>query len=216
MSTRSRIFLESIVTAAVAILLAFGLLWLLHARLDAWRGFDLAFQSTVHRWTSPALTITMRLLSIIGSTECFVPALLLVYGVQVYREHPEARRTALVFIGGMGGAILLNDSFKAFFHRVRPAEGWGLAQEKTFSYPSGHAIFALVLYGLIAWAILRRGRTAPRLLAALVVFLMVPATGVSRIYLGVHWPTDVLGGYLVGACWLTATLKIERRYLATD
>jgi undecaprenyl-diphosphatase len=109
--------------------------------------------------------------------------------------------------------LLLNEAFKNYFHRMRPKPSWALAYEQTFSFPSGHSLFSMVLYGLIAYTLVtRRSRPGRRMLIVLCAAAMIACIGLSRIYLGVHWPTDVLAGYITGATWLTGVILIDRRW----
>jgi undecaprenyl-diphosphatase len=126
---------------------------------------------------------------------------------------------ALTLIAASAGAGLLDAGLKLWFHRDRPSVTWALARESTFSFPSGHAMLSLVVYGMISHLILRLSHS--RLLdvvAALVALPLILAIGVSRMYLGVHYPSDILAGYLAGAIWLLAvivSLEALRRLFPT-
>ena len=123
------------------------------------------------------------------------------------------RQVSATFALGIGGALVLNDSFKLFFHRARPVVPWSIGDEHTFSYPSGHSLFSLVLYGLIAYNLVaRRGHHVHRVLALFLAAILSLGIGISRIFLGMHWPTDVLAGYITGALWLSAVIFIDRRW----
>jgi membrane-associated phospholipid phosphatase len=99
---------------------------------------------------------------------------------------------------------------KVFFRRARPTVPWALAFEQSFSFPSGHAAHAVVLYGLIAYLVARLvRRRAVVILAVLGAAFMALATGYSRVYLGVHYPTDVLAGFVVGTLWLLAGIFLS-------
>jgi undecaprenyl-diphosphatase len=105
----------------------------------------------------------------------------------------------------------VSDLFKDFYHRPRP-EHWIAIHETSASYPSGHAVLALTFYGLIAYALWRGlppslGRSAVPVVAA----LWILATGWSRLALGAHYASDVLGGYLLGgAILLLVSLLLDR------
>ena len=222
MKPRSRLLTQCAAAAVSAIVSAFLLLTFLHAGLltPGARAFDLGVQAVIHRWTSPTLTAVMRTLTLIGSTEFFVPilifAVLVILRIGVKEQgHRLVRKREVsgIFALGVGGAIALNDSFKAWFHRLRPAPPWAMAHESTYSFPSGHSLFALTLYGLIAYMILdRRTRGTRRVLVIVLAAVMAFGIGISRIYLGVHWPTDVLAGYITASLWLSAVIYIDRRW----
>jgi undecaprenyl-diphosphatase len=98
------------------------------------------------------------------------------------------------------------------FERPRPSPLWALAEEASFSFPSGHSVAAFAFYGVITYLIFRRlkGRAARvALISTASVFIV--AIGASRVYLGVHYPSDVVAGYLVGLIWLATVVLASRR-----
>jgi undecaprenyl-diphosphatase len=118
---------------------------------------------------------------------------------------------ALFLLISVGGGILLSTVAKDFFDRARPdlVDHGSLVQ--TASFPSGHAMMSAVTYLtlgiLIAKAQQRRGVKAYVLGIAIAVTILV---GISRVYLGVHWPTDVLAGWVAGAAWAVVCFSLSR------
>lgn len=113
------------------------------------------------------------------------------------------------------GSLILNAVLKDVFNRPRPELWPHRGQYRWASYPSGHAIVGLAVYFTIARMLQQaRGWRWPYALAATLLIVNL----YSRLYLGVHWPTDVLGGLVLGACWLSATLyafaPLEREHRA--
>jgi membrane-associated phospholipid phosphatase len=99
------------------------------------------------------------------------------------------------------GALILNQGLKLVFVRPRPLLWKQLIKEVSYSFPSGHALGSLVLYGFLAYLL---GLQFPRwsqLIYGLAAGL-IGAIGLSRLYLGVHYPTDVMAGYAIGFLWL--------------
>jgi undecaprenyl-diphosphatase len=221
-SMRRTLLFRSLLFAASAAVIAFLLLTVLHAHLEdpSVHRLDLAVQATVHSWTNPGLTRLMLFLTWAGSIQVFIPTLILALIVLLTIGEKEQgrrlirkRQTSGIFGVAIGGALLLNEFFKAHFHRARPKLSWTIGHEPTFSYPSGHALFSFVLYGLIAYTVL--GRHSPlrrRLPVALAAMTITFGIGLSRIYLGLHWPTDVLAGYITAAVWLSGTIFIDRQW----
>ena len=115
------------------------------------------------------------------------------------------RHAALLVVAAVGGGILLSTLFKAGFDRPRPDLVAHLSQIYTASFPSGHSMMSAVTY-LTLGALLARLHQD----WAVKVFLLLTAIGItllvgaSRVYLGVHWPTDVLAGWAAGAAWASA------------
>jgi membrane-associated phospholipid phosphatase len=115
-------------------------------------------------------------------------------------------------IGGLGiclaGGAALNFWLKYLFHRSRP-DLFRVVQEIGYSFPSGHVIASMCFYGMAAFLIMRtisswRGRLTVMTLAAILII----AIGISRIYLGVHYPTDVLAGLAVGSMWVAFCISL--------
>ena len=122
------------------------------------------------------------------------------------------RLDAILIAGSIGGGSILNAILKAGFGRPRPEVVPHLVQVSNASYPSGHAMLSAVAYLTLA-AIL--ARSAPHLaariyLVALAVVLVI-LIGLSRLYLGVHWPSDVLGGWCLGSAWALGAWVIAQR-----
>ena len=119
------------------------------------------------------------------------------------------RRAAWLFVATVAGAELLDQVLKLLFRRPRPHPYLGMPELTSYSFPSGHSIASCCFWGMVAILLTRRMRTplgkAAVWAAAIVVVILV---GLSRIYLGVHYPTDVLGGYLAAVAWLGAVYAL--------
>jgi len=117
-----------------------------------------------------------------------------------------------------GGGALLNTTLKLVFRRTRPSFAAEF-HETTWSFPSGHAMNSLIIYGLFAWWLASR---YPRHRRAIVIAtaVLVGAIGFSRIYLGVHYLSDVMAGYAAGSVWLLACITGQRfaarRHIGSD
>jgi undecaprenyl-diphosphatase len=201
--------------AAAGSLLLFGYL----AR-EVWRSetifFDAAIRDGVHAWASPRLTFVMRGLSWLGSFMVLVPfgALL------VWRLLRQGRRhAAVLLVVASVGAEALDQILKLVFHRARPQVFFDLPPALGYSFPSGHSVIACCFYGVVAAIVVRRVETR-RVSAAVwcAAALLALAIGLSRVYLGVHYPSDVLAGYAAAVIWVLAvragyTFWLRRRRL---
>ena len=100
------------------------------------------------------------------------------------------------------GVVLLNQVCKFIVQRPRP-EGFRLIAESGYSFPSGHSMVAMAFYGLLAWMAWRHERDAVvRRISVTGFALVVVLVGISRIYLGVHYASDVIAGFCLAAAWL--------------
>jgi len=168
---------------------------------------DLHLQSIVHGYTSPALTRMMLGLTWLGSPAMLFPSSVVIAALLWWRR---LRRDMVTFVTAMIGAGILLGVLKLYFHRVRPDVPWALVEEHSFSFPSGHSIFAVVLYGILVFLRFQHLRHAwERVVVSIVAVGLILGIGLSRIYLGVHYPSDVAAGYLVGCTWLLTVMLAE-------
>ena len=119
-----------------------------------------------------------------------------------------------------GGAMVTNITMRLMIERLPPRVDsiQTLLPElqagfQRFAYPSGHAVTVLVAYGALAIIALRQSRG--RIAALLFAIIVITGVGFGRLYLGVHWPSDVLAGYIVAIIWLITALGITRQSLRT-
>lgn len=121
------------------------------------------------------------------------------------------RRAALFTVAATGGGALASSLLKALFDRPRPDVVPHATEVATASFPSGHAMASAVVY-LTLGALLARLVPAPRLKLYImaVATALAAAVGLTRVYLGVHWPSDVLAGWAAGAAWALACWALAR------
>lgn len=201
-----RLIVFSLLLAAAA-LVCFGLLAQEVFEGDTVR-FDSAVRTAVHAHATPSLTVVMRAASTIGSAFVIGPLTILLIAL-MWRVVRWPRAAALLAIT-MLGDVVLESTLKHFFRRPRPEAFFGIMAPQSWSFPSGHSMgsfcFFLVLAGLVA----HRARTrAVRLGAWLSAVFLVAVIGYSRIYLGVHYPTDVLAGYAAAAVWVGTVVTVD-------
>ncbi len=159
---------------------------------------DTAMTSWLHGLASPTLDLAMNTLSALGSAP--VVALLVVVTVAVLMRQRRRREVAFL-AAAIGGSVVLNEMLKIVVHRARPVLPWGPITSD-YSFPSGHSMSSLVFYLAVAVVV---GLTCGRRVGAVAgvgAVLLAAAIGVSRVYLGYHYASDVIAGYLAGAAWL--------------
>lgn len=127
---------------------------------------------------------------------------LLVVGVAIYLISVGKRATALLVVGAVASGTLVSVLLKLGFDRPRPDLVAQLAHAQSSSFPSGHAMLSAVAY-LTLGVLLARAHVRKRTKVFVMSFAigLTLLIGVSRVYLGVHWPTDVLAGWALGAAW---------------
>lgn len=180
--------------------------------------FDGAVRSLVQQHASPALTSAMRFVTTLGSTQTLV-----VLGLCACVVFFAAgwRRDAVLFVVTMAGASALNFALKLSFGRARPETFFDTPLPASYSFPSGHALLSLCFYGALAVAVAPRLRhKSARAAVWASAGLLAALIGFSRIYLGVHYPSDVVAGYAAALVWVILVAlgdnKFRRRVLRRE
>ena len=160
---------------------------------------DQTIRSFVHAMQTEDLTDLAFALSFIGSVLVLTGiTVLAILAFLAMGQRRQARTLAIV----MAGEVVLQNGLKQIFARVRPEAFFGTTVD-TYSFPSGHALSSTCLFaGLALLTLPHLRRPAWRLTVIVSAVLGVGAIGWSRIYLGVHYPSDVIGGFLIGLAWL--------------
>jgi len=154
------------------------------------------------------LTQAARVLAFLGSPPVIAGLALLsaILGV-VWHKVRGAAWTLPVAILGSG---LIIQGVKLVIKRPRPSFFTPLLHESGYSFPSGHSLIAMVVYGLLGYFLLHLFKNVwARLLVRIATVLLVVAIGASRVYVGVHYPTDVLAGWTAGVPWLITCLGLH-------
>ncbi|PPG04681.1 phosphatidic acid phosphatase [Pseudoclavibacter sp. RFBI5] len=122
----------------------------------------------------------------------------------------------ILIVAAGGGSLLMTVAGKNLIGRVRPDQAEAVPPyEHSASFPSGHTLNAVAVVGVIAYLlILRRQTKRARVLIALGAVVFAITVGISRVYLGHHWFTDVLAGWVLGAAWLAFVIFAHRVYLS--
>ena len=132
----------------------------------------------------------------------------------VRKHRSEATTIAVTGAGALGLNILL----KQLFARARPQLWERTVDVRFYSFPSGHAMISMVIYGLLGYLLDSRFPKQRWWIYSLTVIL-VAVIGLSRLYLGVHWPTDIIAGYTAGLVWLIAciySLEVWKQFRASS
>lgn len=171
--------------------------------------FDLAGRAALRSLEGPTLSAIMWGASVYGAPVRLSPLGLIAAAVFLYRGW---RRGALLVIVTLAGAWVIDTGLKLLYARARPRAFFDYyPAPESYSFPSGHALFSVCFFGglaaLLTHRINSRALQTAIWVAAVAIILLI---GGSRVYLGVHYPTDVVGGYAVGIVWVTAVAFGDR------
>lgn len=185
------------------IILLVIIIWLVFIEKN--RQFDLQLHEVFVPFISNTNTAFMRAITFLGTHKFLVPAnLLLIAALLLYKKRKKALLVTIVAFASLGLMSLL----KNLFQRNRPVNP--LVEGITnYSFPSGHAFMSVAFFGLLLYFItdfIKIGWQRMLLTGMLIVLLLL--IGVSRIYLNVHYATDVMAGWLIGSCWLMLVIAI--------
>jgi membrane-associated phospholipid phosphatase len=182
--------------------------------------FDQSTADILHNYASEAskLTDAFHIVSILGSLEALaLVGVLVAVALLVQRSWLTLSTWLAAVLGGEALNLLLKD----LFARPRPHFGHPLVVESSYSFPSGQAMESLVVYGMLVYfALLTLRSQRMRVVSAGGAVVLVTLIGFSRVYLGAHYVSDVVGGFAAGGAWLsvviTAREAVRRRDMANQ
>lgn len=196
----------------VVFLLAVSLLLLAYSIHSAFYESEQALDKKVFEWIAPyqkePLTGFFRFITLLGGYKFLVPANLLLFVVFLFLKNKQwAFRIPVIALSSLGLKVLLKESIQ----RLRPPEAL-LGPASGFSFPSGHALMSMVFYGLLIFISFHAIQN--RLFRYSLYFflsLLILLIGFSRIYLQVHYASDVLAGFSIGCLWLLLSLWLMKK-----
>lgn len=167
--------------------------------------FDTVVGDFIRSFTSEGMTNVAVMVTQAGSAFVAISLMLSVGGYLLF--HLKHTWETVVLFSSLAGGWLLNTMLKLAFHRTRP-DIQPLIEVGGYSFPSGHAMISTAFYGMLVyllWLNLRQ-RSKPTWPVMVLGLCLVFLIGASRVYLGVHFPSDVLAGFAAGSLWLTACI----------
>lgn len=172
--------------------------------------FDRIIIDSIQGLESTVLTNVMKFFTFIGSAPfVIVLSLFLLFFLYKVLHH---RLELILVVAAITGSAILNGILKNFFQRVRP-DFHRLIEIEGYSFPSGHAMNAFTVYGIISFLLWRHiSSWLGRWTLIFVSVVMILAIGFSRIYLGVHYPSDIMGGYFASGFWITTAILFFQYY----
>jgi undecaprenyl-diphosphatase len=208
-AAKSLVLMETVtaLSLGIAVLALFFFSWIAESVVEQHtKNFDLFVRTHIHHYASPPMTRLMFAITWLGGDGLVIAAILIVVVLIWLRW----RRATLWMLVTLAGALVLDLTLKFAFHRMRPTPFFGPIP-RTYSFPSGHALFSFCFYSVFAGLLAGRIRSLPlRVLIWCSAALLVLAIGLSRIYLGVHYASDVVGGYLAATIWVATMVTLDR------
>jgi membrane-associated phospholipid phosphatase len=167
---------------------------------------DTSILLNIHQMASPFCDQIMLSITSLANPEFVVIIVALSTGWLLWKR--QFNKTKILILA-CAGALILNQGMKIIFNRPRPTLWQLLLNETSFGFPSGHALGSIVLYGLLAYfyAVYRPDQAKGIYLFSVV---LIGSIGFSRLYLGVHYPTDIIAGYITGWLWLMVCIWLLR------
>ncbi|MBM7553979.1 phosphatase PAP2 family protein [Thalassobacillus pellis] len=163
-------------------------------------------QSYMYDFLGPNGDTAFVVITYIGSKNVSFPLLAILILVFLFQKR---YWTALLLIVNLIGVRQLNSLLKSIFERTRP-ELEHLVQVSTESFPSGHSMNSIAFFGFLAYLLYLKLKASGKPANVVIIFtgILIVLIGLSRIYLGVHYPWDVIGGFLAGGAWLLFTMYL--------
>ena len=167
--------------------------------------FDRSFLLWIHQFANPQFDRIFLFFTALDDPPTVVTIFIITIAWLVMkRRYSDGIRFTIVCAGG----VLTDRVMKLFFAKPRPELWHRLIPETSFSFPSGHAVGSMVVYGFIAYILAKEMQQHKHIVYAAASLLII-AIGLSRLYLGVHYPTDIIAGYGIGFLWLVTCLKVR-------
>jgi undecaprenyl-diphosphatase len=198
---RHGLALIAIIASACFVVLAFV------ACTGVFERFDVTVELAIHRLDSRPLEAVMTAATVVGSNVVLFPTVALVALLAFRRGR---RRASMLLVASAVTVAAIIELVKAIVARERPHLFVKIAVPTDGSFPSGHAMSAVGVYGVVAAVLIALYPRAQRGVVVATIVLAI-VIGLSRIYLGVHWPSDVIAGYTGGAAVLAVTVGLLRR-----
>lgn len=167
------------------------------------QSFDSKIYSFISFFRSNFMDIFFRIITRFGDEEVLI---LIAIACLIFIKN---RKIGLSIVINLASIGLINHILKEIIQRPRPPMELRMVQESSFSFPSGHAMASLAFYGLIIYYILRYIKHKKwRNISCIILSVLILLIGISRIYLGVHYASDILAGFLGSTIYLTLVITI--------
>lgn len=166
---------------------------------------DMKILEFLHKNDSSILLSIMKRISYLGSEKFLIPFMIVIIAISLIKKN--IRQSIFLLVNTLG-SFTLNFLVKQVFQRSRPFDFF-LVEQGGLSYPSGHAMVVMSMYLAIFYLLTRNIQNDSKgILIGVFIGSYIILMGISRLYLGVHWPTDIVGGYILGYLLYDISKKI--------
>lgn len=170
----------------------------------------LAYNVLVTKLRSPSLTNFMKVITKFSDTISIIILAVILTSLFLYKW--KDKNIAKIIPCSIAMVASINQLLKFIFQRERP-NGYRLIEMTGYSFPSGHAMISMAFYGLLIYIIQKKVKNKPlRLILIIINIAIIILVGISRIYLGVHYLSDVITGYLISLIYLVLFIKMLKKY----
>lgn len=191
----------------VAICLVLFVITTILVCLNKVQGFDDAVYDLVYKNHNDILDFFFIHYTKLGNT---IPTVIISFAIFIVLQ----KKDKLLFASAMVSTLFTNQIIKHIIQRPRPPLERRLVEQGGYSYPSGHTMMSLCLYGILIYLIITKVKDKKlKIIFTTLLTIMALLIGVSRIYVGVHYPSDVLGGYFCGLVVIILDVSIVNHYL---
>jgi undecaprenyl-diphosphatase len=168
--------------------------------------FDLYIIHWIYSFRSDSLTLLMKTFTFFGGEMFLITGILLLL-ICIWERH---RISSFSFTFLLVFGTVINLLLKDIFHRHRP-DYMPLVHELTYSFPSGHSMNSFIFYTCLAYFIIRNTKNNKiKFFTIICTASIILLIGLSRVYLGAHYPSDVIAGYIAGMLWFFIILLVEK------
>ncbi len=182
----------------------FSKLVILFSKLDFIQRVDISIFNFIESLRDPVFTEFMKFITFFGNPEA---VLLFTFYIIIYLFLKRRYDFIFILLSSSGIAGLTAILLKNFFERERPSFENALLYAGGFSFPSGHAMIAIAFYGILAYFIfISRDNKIEKIMVVVIGILLVFLISFSRVYLGVHFPSDIFGALILGFVWFKMML----------
>jgi membrane-associated phospholipid phosphatase len=202
---KNKNFIDGLLVAALCTALAYLAYW----TAVHYPAFDHSISHAIRRLHSRYLAPVMYAATKLGNWEVKFAFVLL--GALLMLRIRHFLEAGVIVVSALGGELIVG-GLKALLHRPRPPAPYMVSFIPSYGFPSDHAFSAVAVYGLILYYMHEATEEwAPKAVTEVVGFILIALIGFSRLYLGVHWTTDVLGGYALGTAWAVLLVSSAAR-----